>query len=328
MSGPLLRRRSASSPSLPRSPASAGCSSADSYGGFRDAGPPAGSRRSDTLTWLFTERALHQVIADADVRAKLEQSRIFELARFARPPDRRPGLVPTVKFASYATMRDTLAAGGLAPWVKAILYDNEALAVHARSRTARAGDLWLRPPHWRITATTFCSWPARRSTWPACCDRRSSTRAAACWARAWPGRRQKVADVVNIQAELGRSTSAYVQFVREATAQARRARPGITVLAGISSNPTGPKVTAAQLSAAMVGDPAVRRRRYWIEHPIPWAAVSTMQPVAPRPGDCGHPLPVALKLDVKGAGHRPTVTSALIPGSTCGDGCCRTNRTS
>ena len=51
----------------------------------------------------------------------------------------------------------------------------------------------------------------------------------------------KVADVVDIQAQsLERSNGAYVDFVKEAAAQARRANPNVTVLAGVSSNPTGP----------------------------------------------------------------------------------------
>jgi hypothetical protein len=91
----------------------------------------------------------------------------------------------------------------------------------------------------------------------------------------------EAADVVNIQAQsLERSPQAYVDFVKSAAAQARRAKPGVRVLAGISSNPTGPQVTEAQLERAIVGvRPYVDG--YWMNIPSPGPLCPRCNPARP-----------------------------------------------
>jgi hypothetical protein len=64
----------------------------------------------------------------------------------------------------------------------------------------------------------------------------------------------KVADVVELQAQsLERDPGTYTSFLRAAAAQARAASPGVTVLAGLSTNPPGAAVAARQLTAAIQG---------------------------------------------------------------------------
>lgn len=62
------------------------------------------------------------------------------------------------------------------------------------------------------------------------------------------GRVAAAADVFEVQAQgLERKSAAYVQFVRAAAAQARKANPHIVVIAGLSTNPGGRATPARQL---------------------------------------------------------------------------------
>jgi hypothetical protein len=69
-------------------------------------------------------------------------------------------------------------------------------------------------------------------------------------------------------------------FVRQAAAQARAARAGVTVLAGLSSNPSGPPVTSGQLTDV------IRSTRsmvdgYWLNIPGQGARCPSCSPPAP-----------------------------------------------
>ena len=62
------------------------------------------------------------------------------------------------------------------------------------------------------------------------------------------GRVARTSDIVEVQAQgFERSVSLYRAFVRAAAAQARKASPHVSVIAGLSTNPGGQAVTAAQL---------------------------------------------------------------------------------
>jgi hypothetical protein len=62
----------------------------------------------------------------------------------------------------------------------------------------------------------------------------------------------RACDVIELQAQsLERDTGTYAAFVRAAAAQARRANPRVTVLAGLSTNPPGAEVNSQQLTAAI-----------------------------------------------------------------------------
>lgn len=75
------------------------------------------------------------------------------------------------------------------------------------------------------------------------------------------------ADSVEIQAQGSEaSLTTYTQFVHEASAQAKAAHAQVVVLAGLSTNPDGQKVTGQQLTAAFQ---ATRREvsGYWLNIP-------------------------------------------------------------
>lgn len=231
-------------------------------------------------TWLFSERALREVGVDVAVRTQLERARIFEITGNYRQAQDELGGVPTVKFASYASMEKTIANGGLPRWVKAVLYDAEAWSFTPTAEQRAPGTymamaaelahrhhlLFLASPALDL-ASVLQPGVARRA--PAYLKLRLAAQAAVA------------ADVVDIQAQsLERSTRTYVNFVRKAAAQARHAKPGVTVLAGVSSNPTGSQVSAAQLTRAMTGvRPYVDG--YWMNIPAPGRLCPRCNP--PRP---------------------------------------------
>ncbi len=258
----------------------AGCAGAEGHAHHFRAGQPAPSGHGGTSTWLFAGRALDQVLVDADVRGQLGRSRIFEIVPIERRPRAERDVVPTVKFSSYASLKQTLAAGGLPSWVGAVLYDNEAWAftpeVEQRAPglyTAMAAQLTHRH-HLLFLASPALDLTTVLSTTPA-------RPAAAYLDLGLAAQGAKGANVVNIQAQrLERSTRAYVAFVKAAAAQARRANPGVTVLAGLSSNPTGAPVTTAQLTQAIAGTRAYVDG-YWMNIPSPGPACPRCNP--PRP---------------------------------------------
>jgi len=93
-----------------------------------------------------------------------------------------------------------------------------------------------------------------------------------------------VADIVEVQAQsLERSPAAYAAFAREAAGQARSARPGVTVLAGLSTNPPGSVVGSQQLAAAIRASwPGVDG--YWLNIPVPGPRCPGCNPARPDVG--------------------------------------------
>ncbi len=93
-----------------------------------------------------------------------------------------------------------------------------------------------------------------------------------------------MADVIEVQAQsLERSAATYAAFVREAAGQARAANPGVSVLAGLSTNPPGPVVTSQQLAAAMQASHS-SVDGYWLNIPSPGPRCPTCNPPRPEVG--------------------------------------------
>jgi hypothetical protein len=97
----------------------------------------------------------------------------------------------------------------------------------------------------------------------------------------------RVSDVIDIQGQgIESNTSAYSVFVQQASAQARAANPGVRILAGLSTNPHGVAVTAAQLEAAVAAT-GNAVAGYWLNIP-------SGGPACPS---CGAPQPqIAVQL--------------------------------
>ncbi|QIS11288.1 hypothetical protein [Nocardia arthritidis] len=89
------------------------------------------------------------------------------------------------------------------------------------------------------------------------------------------------ADVIDIQAQGSEAdTAKFADFVRQAAAQARQRNPRVVVLAGLSTNPSGQRVTTDQLQQAVAATRSFVDG-YWLDIP----AVGT---ACPR---CGTPQP-------------------------------------
>jgi hypothetical protein len=233
--------------------------------------------------WLVTRSALAQLVTDPAVRGGLGRSKVYEIVRPGQPP--LPGVDATqvVTFPAVAALGDALARRQLPDGARAVLYDPEAWSftpadeqrdpVRAAERAAElahAHGLELIVAPALSLAGVLARGPAPR--WQRFLRLQLAARIA------------KVADIVELQAQsLERSAATYATFVREAARQARAARPGVTVLAGLSTNPPGAVVGSEQLAAAIRASwPSVDG--YWLNIPGRGPRCPTCNPARPDVG--------------------------------------------
>jgi hypothetical protein len=97
----------------------------------------------------------------------------------------------------------------------------------------------------------------------------------------------RYADAIDIQGQsIENDIAAYTAFVQQASAQARAANPGVRIVAGLSTNPHGLAVTAAQLEAAVAAT-GNAVAGYWL----------TIPSGGPACPSCGAPQPqIAVQL--------------------------------
>jgi hypothetical protein len=155
-----------------------------------------------------------------------------------------------MSFASAVTLEQAISGKTLPSYVKGVLYDSEAWsftptveqrnpALYYRQAAAAAhgaGLIFIAAPALNLVARSTSA---------------SVTRNQAFLAQGLPQAVAAGADVYAIQSQsLERQASSYRSFVQAASAQAWAANPHVSVIAGLSSNPPGAAVTAAQLTAA------------------------------------------------------------------------------
>ncbi|HWG65410.1 MAG TPA: hypothetical protein VG253_27310 [Streptosporangiaceae bacterium] len=201
--------------------------------------------------WMLTRGALAQVAADPTVRARLLGSPIYQLLQPGQAPMPWTGSVPVVTFGSAAEMDHAVTGGNLPPGTKALLYDpevwsftpvgeqhNPAAAARAAKAVAQAHGLQLiSAPALNLTGVLGGHGGPR---WRQFLDLGIIAQMA------------RTSNVIELQAQsLERNAVVYEKFVRAAAAQARRANPRVTVLAGLSTNPPGPLVTSQHLAAVI-----------------------------------------------------------------------------
>ena len=159
--------------------------------------------------------------------------------------------ISTRVFPSYATLQSAFAAGSIPSSVQAIVYDNEAWSFtpaveqhHFALYVQKAADLVHRH-HMRLIAT-----PATDLVRVLDPNGQGSVYNRFLSLNILHAAAQ-VADVVEIQAQGSEANlSTYSSFVHAASIQAKTANPRVVVLAGLSTNPDGQKVTGQQLYAA------------------------------------------------------------------------------
>jgi hypothetical protein len=227
------------------------------------ASPPA------SPAWIVNANALTLLGKDGLTGRELQQlfgNRDTFLTGFANAPAGVRGATRTVTFTNYDTLRSALATGSLPAGTQAVLYDDESwsLTPAAQQRDpARYEQLAANLVHEHHLL--FISTPATDLTdvlAPGATDHYAAYLKLNIAADA-----ARYADVIDIQAQGSEANLAtFVPFVKAAAAQARQASRRVIVLAGISTNPSGQQVSAAQLIAAVV---AVRPfvNGFWLNIP-------------------------------------------------------------
>lgn len=241
------------------------------------------SRMHPGTTWIVSQRAVSLLRGAGLTKGQAQQlfgnSETFFVAS-ASTSAGISGATRTATFTSYATLRTTLAGRGLPRGTRAVLYDDEdwSLTPKAEQRNpAKYEALAAALVHARHLL--FVSTPA--TTLTDVLAPGDTDHYAAYLTLDLAGGAARDADVVDIQAQGSETDIAtYVSFVRAAAAQAHRANPRVVVLAGISTNPSGQKVTSTQFAAAAE---AVRPfvAGFWLNVPAAGTA-------CPR---CGTPQP-------------------------------------
>ena len=211
--------------------------------------PPGGGP-----TWMLTRAALTQVMTEPAIAAGLDRSRVLEILRPGQQPLAAAGAQPVMTFWSVTQLDQALSGGQVPAGTRSVLYDPEAWSLTPRAEQldpAAAAQRAAQLAHAHglslivapaLDLTTVGSGPARGPLWQRFLQ------------RGLAGAMAKAADVVELQAQsLERDPGTYTSFLRAAAAQARAASPGVTVLAGLSTNPPGAVVAAGQLTAAIQG---------------------------------------------------------------------------
>jgi hypothetical protein len=226
--------------------------------------PPAGARRAPA--WLLTRAALSQVIAGTPGEGLLSGSRLYELLQPGQQPLSGIAADRVITFASAATLEQAVTGGQIPAGTYGVLYDPEAwsytpaseqrdpaAAAAAAAAVAHAHGLqFLVAPALNLTTVLA---PGSGARWQAFLG------------LGLIGELAKVADVVELQAQsLERDTATYAAFVSAGTSQATAAHPGVTVLAGLSTNPPGAAVTTEQLLSAVAATRSIVDG-YWLNVP-------------------------------------------------------------
>jgi hypothetical protein len=240
----------------------AGCAGPSSGGG-----PAPASTAGSQVTWMLTRSALAQMLSDPSVRPVLDRTRVYELLQPGQRPLTGLSAEPVVTFSSVADLRTALADGALPPGTQAVLYDPEAwsytpAAEQRNPVTAAAQAAGLAHAHGlkiivapALNLTTVLLPGGSGPRWRQFLDLGLARSMA------------RVADAVEVQAQsLERDPAAYATFVREAAAQARAGHPGVSVLAGLSTNPPGAAVDSHQLTTAIQASQA-DVDGYWLNIP-------------------------------------------------------------
>jgi hypothetical protein len=175
---------------------------------------------------------------------------------------------PTATFTSYAALRQALENGQVPAEVKAIIYDNESWEFtpseeqHDLDRFEKlAAEIIHR--HGRL----FIATPAADLVPVLSPSVQKGGRYDEYLRLGIAQSAARYADVYEIQAQGSEDNlTLYTRFVKAAAAQARAANPKVLVFAGLSTNPSGKKVTSRQLYDAVQATRAAVDG-YWLNVP-------------------------------------------------------------
>jgi hypothetical protein len=222
----------------------------------------------DHPAWLLARSVLAQLVLDPAAVSELSGKLVYEIDQPGEPPLPRVVAEPVVTFASAAALESAADAGQVPAGTFGVLYDPEAWAftpVAEQQNPVRAATAAAVAAHahgLRLIVTPAIDLATVLDT-----DRTGPE-----WRQFLDldlvGRLAKVADIVEIQAQsLEQHTSVYTAFVQAAAAQATAARSGIDLLAGLSTNPPGVAIDAAELMADARATRSVVDG-YWLNVPV------------------------------------------------------------
>ena len=242
---------------------------------------PASQAPPGAPAWLLTRSALAKLLTDPVVRDELRSSRVYEILQPGQHALAGVTAEPVVTFASAAALENAMSRGQLVGGIYGVLYDPEAWSFTPMTEqrdpvgaTARAAAMAHAHGLRLIVA------PALNLT--TVLDPAGGTlRWRRFLALNLAGQLARVADVIELQAQsLERDTTAYAAFVRAATSQATAAHPGISVLAGLSTNLPGAPVDSQRLTAAIHATRSAVTG-YWLNIPGPGPRCPTCNPARP-----------------------------------------------
>lgn len=221
---------------------------------------------SRTPAWLLTRAALSQITKDNQVKDMLQVSTLYELLQPGQDP--LPGIPadPVITFPSATTLEQAITSGQIPAKTYGVLYDPEAWSYTPKAEqqdpvTAATNAAAVAHAHGlklivapALDLTTVLA-PGNGSQWQKFLQLDLISQLA------------KVADIIELQAQsLERDTATYTSFVSAATSLATGARPDVTVLAGLSTNPPGAEVTTQHLLSAIAATRTVVNG-YWLNVP-------------------------------------------------------------
>lgn len=228
---------------------------------------------SDTLNpramkWLLNGPAVAEFAKDPESRRFFENTQPFVIERKDDAP-RLPEswqAISVRSFTSYRAIERAFSSGSVDPNARAILYDNEGWKFtpeEEQRNPAQYMKMAAALVHGK--GLTFIATPAVtlvRSLAPP-----SEKRYDAYLRLGIAADAARYADVVDIQAQGSeKNVRLFSNFVHRAAEQARGANPKVLVLAGISTNPNGQRVSAEELQRAIVATrPYVDG--YWLNVP-------------------------------------------------------------
>ncbi|QBD77042.1 hypothetical protein EPA93_13925 [Ktedonosporobacter rubrisoli] len=221
------------------------------------------------VTWMINATALNRLQSPSSGWSQADSMRFFDNAHtyvIGQGPANWQS-VSTRSFTSYMALQAAFAAHSIPSSVQAIVYDNEAWQFtpveeqqHFALFVQKVADL-VHSHHMLLIAT-----PATDLTRVLDPGGKGSTYSRFVSLNIIKAAAQ-YADAVEIQAQGAEADlSAYTHFVSVATTQAKTANSRIVVLAGLSTNPNGQRISAQQLYAAFQATSSVVSG-YWLNIP-------------------------------------------------------------
>ena len=209
---------------------------------------------STSMQWILNGPVLPTLTTDPVAVKYFSGKTVFMVGRDGAsvPAPSSWNVRETRIFTSYVQLQKAFESGRVGPEVKAILYDNEHWKFTPEDEQRNFGEYAKRVAelvhaHGLLLFTAPADTLTRDYGTPA-----GEPRYEAYLRLKLAAQAAQYSDVFEIQSQGSEmNPKRFSSFVREASAQARAANPGVRVFAGISTSPNGQPVSEEQLAAAV-----------------------------------------------------------------------------